>query len=248
MKKKNKTIWWTTITLLVMAGTYNAVVINTHSQISSKNIPFIKKLEDIYGHVTPARTVATRQDWQKIKSAEVEVTPVAQVAAIKEEMLGPAKAAAIQEQLKLELVEVSNPHKWKEGLSKIDFEGNLSTSNGVLEEFHVSLPSGDEISISHMEMDGNGFSYDLEGEIYSALIFQADQTSYLVTLNNGPLEGTRMRFKKEATHEELFVAETLNQDHGIQVGSFGEDTLKMQQSAALSPEAELPFEMHSFTL
>lgn len=247
MKKKNKTIWWTTITLLVMAGTYNAVVINTHSQISSKNIPFIKKLDEIYGQVNPSRTVATGQNWQKIAAPEAKATAEVQLVA-SNETTAPTKAAAIQEQLKLELVEVSNPQKWKEGLTKIDFEGSLSTSNGVLEEFHVSLPSGDEISISHMEMDGNGFSYDLEGEIYAALIFQADQNSYLVTLNNGPLEGTRMRFKKEASLEEVAIADALIQDHGIQVGSFGEDSLNMQQSAALSPEAELPFEMHSFTL
>lgn len=250
MKTNRRKIWWLAFSFLIGVGTYNAVVINTHSRLSSEDTHFIKRLDEMYGNVIPARTrkVATNKNWKKLDETELEATTHTQILLASAEHT-PEEAkleAAIQEQLTLDLVEVTNPKKWKQGLTTVDFEGNLSTSNGILEDFNVSFPSGEEISVAYMEMNGNEFKYDLEGEVYSALIFAADPHSYVVTLSNGPLEGTTMRFKKGPTEEQLLISQTLQQDHDIQVGSFGEDTVTTQQSAALSPEAELPVDVHSF--
>jgi hypothetical protein len=56
-----------------------------------------------------------------------------------------------------------------------------------------------KIEISFSEMTGNTFEYDLNGQIYSGLMYQVDQNSYMITLTNGPLEGTRLRFAGEST-------------------------------------------------
>jgi len=37
------------------------------------------------------------------------------------------------------------------------------------------------------------FEYDINGEIYSGMMYQVDQKSYMVALTNSPLEGTRLR-------------------------------------------------------
>jgi hypothetical protein len=64
------------------------------------------------------------------------------------------------------------------------------------------LPNGEGVSVSFSEMTGNVFEYDFEGELYSGMMYQVDQNSYMVTLTNGPLEGTRLKFSGEASLEE----------------------------------------------
>jgi hypothetical protein len=72
---------------------------------------------------------------------------------------------------------------------------------------NVSLPNGEGLSVSFSEMTGNVFEYDFEGELYSGMMYQADQSSYIVTLTNGPLEGTRLKFNGELSLEDQIQAE-----------------------------------------
>jgi hypothetical protein len=46
------------------------------------------------------------------------------------------------------------------------------------------------------------FEYDQNGETLSGLLYQVDQNTYMVTLTNGPFEGTRLRFTQETQVEE----------------------------------------------
>ncbi len=108
-----------------------------------------------------------------------------------------AATAAVKDDLNLNLMEVHNPKKWQNSTPS-QFSGTLSTSNGTIEALSVNLPDGEKVSVSFSEMSGNVFEYDYNGEFYSAMMYQVDQNSYMVTFSNGPLEGTRLKFNKEA--------------------------------------------------
>jgi hypothetical protein len=126
------------------------------------------------------------------------------------------------------LVEVINPKKWEKGVKASDFGGSIATNNGIIESLSANLPENMNIEISFSEMTGNVFEYDLNGKVYSAMMYQVDQSSYMVTMTNGPLEGTRMRFAGEAADTNTYLAET----HNIEVGAFGEEM------DAVQPEVE----------
>lgn len=215
---KKKMITAFTTGFLVITGTYNAVVINSESQISGAEIRFVKRLDEIYGVVESGREVAASVSWKKLtptvthtlqKMKQEQVTRVVQAAPARAEEVSNdiPVSAAVQSDLNLNLTEVINPNKWKQGLSNTQFSGSLSTSNGVIESLDVSLPNGEGVSVSFSEMTGNVFEYDFNGELYSGMMYQVDQTSYMVTLTNGPLEGTRLRFVGEPSVDQQNLAD-----------------------------------------
>lgn len=209
-----------------MIGTYNAVVVNSQSFISSEEVKFVKRLDEIYGVTIQGRQVAAALQWKKI--GKVRSTIISQgpqeyspatntVVADNAEV---AQVAAIQEELSMNLIEVINPNKYKEGLAASAFSGSLVTQNGVIESLVVSLPSQEGLNISFSELSGNVFEYDLNGELYSGMMYQVDQNAYMVTLTNGPLEGTRLRFSS-VNSQELNSAQSEMTENNIAVGEFG---------------------------
>ena len=79
-------------------------------------------------------------------------------------------------------------------------------------------------------MNGNVFQYDYAGEIYSGMLYQVDPKSFMVTLTNGPLEGTRLRFVEGFTPEQTEIKETLKEEHNLEVGFFGENPNQPKQN------------------
>ncbi len=196
---------------LMVTGTYNAIVINSESSISGTDVRFVKRLDEVYGVVESKRVVAASLQWQKLtvkQAAQVRKQELANAIVPQVDGLDNGQAAetvtqaAVQDSLNLTLTEVVNPKKWQQGLNSSQFNGSLSTNNGVIETLTVSLPNGEGVSVSFSEMTGNVFEYDFEGELYSGMMYQVDQSSYMVTLTNGPLEGTRLKFSGEASVEE----------------------------------------------
>jgi hypothetical protein len=227
-KNKNKLLAFAFGGLFVLVGTYNAVVINSESHLSNADVKFVKRLDEIYGVTVPGRQLAASTSWKKIeKSESMNIAAPRIASSTSSEVIPTAEDAisdaVVKEELNLSLVEVINSKKWQNGLSSSQFSGGLSTNNGVIESLSVSLPNGEGVSVSFSEMTGNVFEYDLNGELYSGMMYQVDQHAYMVTLTNGPLEGTRLRFSAEAPAvEQEQVAETLAQNN-IEVGSFGSD-------------------------
>lgn len=214
----------------VMVGTYNAVIINSESHLYGNDVKFVKRLDELYGVTVPGREAASIE-WRKLGSASVkkvklpkEITQeVSKIAAapVIENVVNDVPSAAIQEELQLSLSEVINTKKWKEGLPADKFTGSLVTNNGVIESLAVDLPNGEGLSVSFSEMTGNVFEYDLNGELYSGMMYQVDQHSYMVTLSNGPLEGTRLRFSGGSPdYIEQQTREQLAQNN-IEAGNFG---------------------------
>jgi hypothetical protein len=234
-QKKSIALW--TLGLLSLIGTYNAVMINSESLLSLKDAKNFKRLDEILGEEKAGRSLAVTTEWKKLSglnSFNEQKT---------EESSTPREISAINDSLNLQLVEVVNPSKWQQGIKETEFSGSLATNNGIIESLNVSLPEGLSIEISFSEMNGNVFEYDLNGEVFSGMMYQVDSHSYMVSMTNGPLEGTRMRFNSEST-DHLFQSEQIEtylaEKHEVQVGNFGEEipeTIEVATDTA-SPNVE----------
>ena len=205
-----------TFGFLVVTGTYNAIVINSESAINGSNVRFAKRLDEVYGVVVSKREVAASMQWQKlsIKQASVvreqiaKADKVLQPSSVREDAPVEVIAeAAVKEDLNLSLTGVINPKKWQQGLNNTQFSGSLSTNQGVIESLNASLPNGEGVSVSFSEMTGNVFEYDFNGELYSGMMYQESEQAYVVTLTNGPLEGTRLTFTGQPSQESLRLQE-----------------------------------------
>ncbi|MCM2349542.1 MAG: hypothetical protein NDI69_05940 [Bacteriovoracaceae bacterium] len=230
---KNKTFAFMVAGLFVLTGTYNAVVINSESHLSGNDIKFVKRLDEMYGVTIKGREVAAVSKWQKLAPSPITFKKLAPIVE-KITQAEPAAAvvsadiipqAAVQEELTLSLVEVINPKKWQQGLTNTQFSGSLSTNNGVIEDLSVALPNGEGVAVSFSEMTGNVFEYDLNGEYYSGMMYQVDKNSYMVTLTNGPLEGTRLRFSGvDPQNEQQETQQLLAENNNVSVGNFGNES------------------------
>lgn len=214
-----KIIAGVTFGLMVMTGTYNAIVINSQSSLNGQDVRFAKRLDEVYGVLTSKREVAASLNWQKVSVKEAALyrqfkndlsdRKYQEIAASEggEQTAVVASEAAVQEDLSLNLSQVMNPKKWQQGLNQSQFSGSLSTKSGVIESLSVSLPNDEGLSVSFSEMSGNVFEYDFNGELYSGMMYQDGENSYVVTLTNGPLEGTRLTFTGDASVEQQQQAE-----------------------------------------
>jgi hypothetical protein len=218
--------------LFIGTGTYNAVVINSESVLLGSEVKFVKRLDEIYGVTIPGREVAATTTWQKLSPASIPQKIIAQAPSFKTQGLPSSTSsspeasssepqAAVQEELNLSLVEVINPKKWEKGLTNSQFNGSLTTNNGVIESLSVSLPNEEGVSVSFSEMTGNVFEYDLGGELYSGMMYQVDQNAYMVTLTNGPLEGTRLRFSAQQSEDQVQETQESLAQENVEVGDFG---------------------------
>ena len=213
-RHKSKRLFVTAaVSFLAMMGTYNAVVINSESVIKGNEVQFAKRIDELYGVVVSKREVAASLNWQKISVKQAAVyrqfknemasPQVSQASGDQADAPQVVSEAAVQDSLNLNLTQVMNPKKWQQGLKEDQFSGSLNTNNGVIESLSVSLPGGEGVSVSFSEMTGNVFEYDLGGELYSGMMYQESQNSYVITLTNGPLEGTRLTFTGEASVEQV---------------------------------------------
>jgi hypothetical protein len=234
-KNQNKNIAIFAFSLLALVGTYNAVMINSESHLGdAKNF---KRLDEMFGVVTEGRSPAVSTQWSKVSKPATTVAAVKSTSNKAEVSVSNevVSEAAIQDSLALKLVEVINPKKWQKGVKSADFSGTIATNNGIIESLNANLPDGMSIEISFSEMTGNTFEYDLNGEVYTGIMYQVDQSAYMITMSNGPLEGTRMRFAGEVAGDQTqaYLAET----HNVEVGAFGEE--KEVSEAEVSEEVSV---------
>ncbi len=251
----------------VVLGAYNSVMVNSDAFMDSDGLPFIKRLDEINGEVRVGRQMANAAPggrWINLASAPqkeeaapvvVSAAPVAVSEAVSE------NPAAIVAELNLELTEVFNAKKYPQGTK--EFAGNLAARDGVLEAISVELPQGESFTVSSAQLTGNVFTYDIDGEDFSGMMYQMDEHSYMVTLTNGPLEGTRLKFtaakeedygnnaqiaenndthnvEEPAQAEEAF-APVLNDDGtSMEVAQFGDGAPAQSEEVAHNAEGEAP--------
>jgi hypothetical protein len=222
-KNQKKTYALLTTALIAIVGSYNALMIHSDSNLSLSDSANIKRIDEVYGIVKVGRNLAVATDWRKIPAIENKVAILeAQTMNKETEPAAQENPAAVEASLNMGLVEVMNPKKWLNGVKASEFSGSIATNNGMIESLKASLPDGLNVDIAFSEMTGNTFEYDLNGEVFSGLMYQVDQNSYMVTLTNGPLEGTRLRFEGQDAQisSENFLAE----NHNIEIGDFGSET------------------------
>ncbi len=255
---QKRTLSFLAMLFFVVTGTYNAIVITSESHLNGADMRFVKRLDEMNGIVEPGRLVATGVQWQKLESVqnvsqdEFRAPVVQQINTVSsspavENNVAPqeAPAAAVTEELSLNLVEVINPKKWQNGLPHDQFSGNLTTSNGSIDSLNVTLPNSEGVTVSFSEMNGNVFEYDIDGEVYSGMLYQVDQTAYMVTLTNGPLEGTRLRFVGEPSQEQIAATEqvatgnTGNDEYG-NPGEQPEQTVQAEEAQPVQPTEAAP--------
>ncbi len=245
--KKNLTL--SILGFVAITGIYNAVVINSHSQVAEGK--FLKRLDEMTGSVVQGRSTASVV-WHKLNNpsfAKSVITPprlprfqrtVQQdLPVVENSPVEGEKISAIQEDLKLNLVEVVNPNKYKQGVPSSMFSGNLSLTNGVIDSLNIALPNDEGFSLSFSELTGNVFDYDYANSKYSAMMYQVDANTYMITLTNGPLEGTRLRFAGELSPEQQQTEATLAENHNVDVGSFGNQS-EVPQVAETVESVEAP--------
>ena len=124
---KKKTIVSVVFALFVVTGTYNAVVINSESLISSTDVRFVKRLDEIYGVTKTGNRNTASVQWQKIPT--ISSAPIRTASRFQPQHSNSSgdgfsnfasevviPAAAVQESLSLTLNEVVNPKRWPSGL------------------------------------------------------------------------------------------------------------------------------------
>lgn len=250
----------------VVLGAYNSVMVNSDAFMSDEGLPFVKRLDEIHGDVRVGRQMANAAlgatapggRWINLASA-VQVQAEEAVTA---EADAPAEnPAAITIELNLELTEVFNAKKYPQGTK--EFAGSLAARDGVLESISVELPQGEAFTVSSAQLIGNVFTYDIDGEEFSGMMYQMDEQSYVVTLTNGELEGTRLKFTlpkeeeignnaqiaenndthnmEEAVQAEESFAPVVNDDgSSMQVAQFGDEAPAQAEEVAQNGEAEAP--------
>ncbi len=221
---------------VVASGLYNSVVMNSSDFMNKSDIRFVKRLDEVYGVVKVGRIVANQGSWVKLESPKQEqiINAVASsvVSEKSESFESTIPEAAIKEDLQLELVEVFNAQKYKVQPTKSEFSGSLNTKDGLIESLEASLPKGETIAISLSEMNGNVFEYESQGQMFAGMFYELDKSSYMVTLTNGPYEGTRLKFSKpqeEAEYVSDVVADNSN-DNSNEFGNNEENNTYTQNS------------------
>jgi hypothetical protein len=270
--KKSQTTKRKALTILAMAfvvtGTYNSIMVNSDEFMEGDNVQFIKRLDEVNGVVQVGRRLANQTEWVKLvsKSPKLAVARASESSSPADASApAPVSVAAITKELNLELTEVFNAKKYPQGTK--DFKGSLAARDGVLESIEVSLPEGESFQVAFSEMTGNVFTYDIDGQELSGMMYQMDENAYMITLTNGPFEGTRLKFSA-AQEEQLgndgkdFVEETVEvaqaeqtfepviNDDGTQteVGQFGapQDQQPATAEVAQAEESEEPASTFNF--
>lgn len=204
----NKTLTMTMLiafSIFLISGIYNTFIVDFSVDTDSFNAYKFSikntKYKKIVSYASTRKRSLARANYSKKRKVIVkkatensrqEISPVNQ-------------RAHIQDEIDLVLKEFFNPKLYKKVLSSNDAEGSLRAKDGIIESFEIALPNGEQVTGQFSEMNGNVFTYDHEGVMFSGLIYQSGNNAYSVSLVNGPLKGSKMKF---------VTAESLEKDYG----------------------------------
>jgi hypothetical protein len=197
----------------VALATYSSFSINSDSFMNDNEIKFVKNRNSLTG--TTIRAVASLKPIQLFGDDHVKAASKPHMfkgfvnrvgLAIQERVAGKVQdpncaPAVISQDLDLSLSEVYSPKKFAQVLTKTQFDGSLSVNSGMIDSMDVKLPNSENISMNNVKMCGNLFSYEISGEKYSGMIFTTDNKSFMVSLTEGPFDGTRLKFDAQVVEE-----------------------------------------------
>jgi hypothetical protein len=196
-------------------GIYNSVVINSTDFLNNQHPRFVKRLDEMKGEFKAGRIVANHGSWVNLGKVEltkyrpeikmVKKSNLSKSSLNNNESVENTSASAIKEDLDLIVTQVFSAKKYPNALNANQVSGQLRIVDGVLETLSVQLPQNESVQISGVEIIGNVFEYEQNGENLSGMVYSKGDHAYMIVLANGPFEGMRMSF--EAPKEEVIAEE-----------------------------------------
>ena len=196
------------ILIIIISGVNNSIEMNTADFMGTKKAEAKKVTE-----LTDVMSLASKMGDYTIDS---EITP-AQIAKAQRvkisfdvnnkrrpervEQKEAPQSAYIQEEISLEIAEYFHPAKFEGQVLKVENQelpvsGTLEASSGVIERLDVTLPDGESIFIEYASMTQNRFKFSSsDGDQYRGIMYKIDAITYMVSLEEGPHKGTRLKFK-----------------------------------------------------
>lgn len=213
-KKTSLTLTSFMIVATAILGVYNTAVVNNDPFVTTAEVKFVKRLDEISGKISVGRLAASAASWVNLEKKEIpvkkEIAKVVETQMIKEVIPAPA----IKEDLNLTL----NKAFFKEPLKEGTFIGSARTVDGVIEEVNVTLPTGQVIHINTREkMIGNVFIYEdsYTREPRSGMFYEVKKGTYMITLtNDSQFAGTRLEFVAENGEEVRYADEYYEENIG----------------------------------
>lgn len=192
-----------TVGLFVLAS-YNTFQINSDGFMLDNEIKFVKRLDELNGIKVNGRIVAHNGNFKALGKAKKEtykprVNTVSKTVSspIVKKASSSAPEPAITKELNLELSQVFHPGK---DLKKKKVSGSLQAYYGIIDSIDFNIEGVASVSLSKVgKLSGNVFEYSFGNETYTAMLYEQNKSTYMVTLTTGPkeLQGLRLQFKND---------------------------------------------------
>lgn len=197
----NKSITLGIVGVLFFIGGLNSLSLYNDS-FMDQMAPKFKRLDEISDVYVVGRSVGAVGDWEAIGDGE-NVTPKQPEVISKKEQINEQETEAktppmVDGIVNLKLVEVFNAKKFSGSLAVTDFSGNIEISGSTIDTMSLRLPDMEPIEVYHAPVVNNKvFNYEVDYEKFSGVIFESEDSTFVVSFVNGPMRGTRLKFAKE---------------------------------------------------
>ena len=199
------------ITAIIISGVNNSVEMNTADFMGTQKAES-KKVSELTDDMSLAANMGdytidsevTPSQIARAQRTKISFDVNNQRRAERVEQKEAPQAAYIQENITLEVAEYFHPAKYEGKVLKVENEelpvsGMLEASTGVIERLDVTLPDGESIFIEYASMTQNKFKFSSsEGKEYRGIMYKIDAVTYMVSIEEGPHTGTRLKFKNNA--------------------------------------------------
>lgn len=240
-------------------ATYSNLSINSYDFMNDNEIKFVKRIDELNGKTV--RNVASLKPFTlfgetketvmpkiakmqknifKSFTAEAAVNLPTFTRGIQKPVDPNCAEAVIKQELDLTLTEVYSPKKFQTALTKAQFDGSLNANNGVIDSLEARLPGNETVSMNSVKMCGNLFTYEISGEKYSGMIFTTDNKSFMVSLTEGPYDGTRFKFDVVNAVEEV-ASNNVDQPADAQDYAQNDNQMNDGQDQSAAPQVQPGF-------
>lgn len=208
--KMNKTVFTAMAALgsvVVMAGTYNTVMVNSTEFMKDEEIKFVKRFDS-----SEVRNVASTVKAPVQTNNDVEF--VDKIQEIEENIVQPVQAEIVLNDENRETVidRALFPDKTSEILKGSRVYGELSLTENSIESlsFSLEISETEVIEFNRVAIDlqaGGSFQVDYEGEVISGIVANSGKGGVQVNFATGQYKGLVLTFVTQEQKEELMAKE-----------------------------------------
>lgn len=240
--KMNKTVFTAMAALgsvVVMAGTYNTVMVNSTEFMKDEEIKFVKRFDS-----SEVRNVASTVKAPVQTNSDVEF--VDKIQEIEENIVQPVQAEILLNDENRETVidRALFPDKTSEILKGSRVYGELSLTENSIESlsFSLEISETEVIEFNRVAIDlqaGGSFQVDYEGEVISGIVANSGKGGVQVNFATGQYKGLVLTFVTQEQKEELMAKEEEAQ-------RFKEEELAAKEEATVDPAVNQASEEASY--